>query len=130
MQELLGVVRLGRDVRTLAELEHGLEHRRRIAPRAGDDEAVVLRRSERLGVELAEDLRCQLAHVLPLERSSGGDRGRVARRVAVALLDRGRRHDDVIDRLRERALGRAGDQPRLAREPAHRLERQRGPAFV
>ncbi len=68
--------------------------------------------------------------VLPLERSSGSDRGRIAGRVAVALLDRGSRHDDVIDGLRERALRRAGDQPRLAREPAHRLERQRGPAFV
>ena len=37
--ELLGVVRLGGDMRTLAELEHGLQRRRRIAPCAGDDEA-------------------------------------------------------------------------------------------
>ena len=72
----------------------------------------------------------EIAHVLPLERSSGRDRGGVAGRVAVAVLDRRRRDDDVVDGLRERALGRAGDQPRLAREPAHRLERQRGPTFV
>ena len=56
VQELLGVVRLGRDMRTFAELENSLEHRRCIASGSRDDETVVLRRSERLGVELAEHL--------------------------------------------------------------------------
>ena len=99
MEELLGVVRLRGDVRALAELEHGLEHgspcRR---PGTGDDEAVVLRDAERLGVELAEDLvRRARSTSSPLERAPGCDGARVARRVAVALLDLRRRDDDVVD---------------------------------
>ena len=56
VEKLLGLVRLGGDVRALAELEDRLERRRRIAPGARDDEPVVRRGPERLGVELAEDI--------------------------------------------------------------------------
>ena len=87
------------DVRALAELEHGFEDRGLVAPRTCHDEAVVIRCSERLGVELAEDVRGEPAHVLALQRTTGRDCTRVARRVAVALLDRGRRDDDVVDLL-------------------------------
>ncbi len=81
--------------------------------------------SERLGVELPGDVGGETAHVLTLERASGGHRARVARRVAVTVLDRRRRDDDVIDLARDRALRRAGDEPCLAHEPAHRFQRQR-----
>ncbi len=57
VEELLRVVRLGSDVRALAELEDGLERRRPVPARARDDEAIVLRGAERLGVELAKDVR-------------------------------------------------------------------------
>ena len=124
------MVRFGGDMRTLAELEDRLEHRRRIAPRAGHDKAVVLGRSERLRLQLAEDVRGQIGDILALECSSGGDRSRVAGCVAVALLGPGGRHDDVIDGLRERAFCGARDQPRLARESAHGFEGQRSSAFV
>ena len=97
VEELLGVVRLGRDVRALAELEHRFERGRPVLAGTRDDEAVVLGGAERLGVELAQDVGGESAHVLALERAAGRDCARVARRVAVALLDLGRRDDDVID---------------------------------
>ena len=97
----------------------------RVAPRAGDDEAVVLGDPERLGVELALDRCGEPAHVLAQQRPAGGDRARVARRVAVALLDLGRRDDDVVDGPRDRLSAAARDQPRLARERLDGLERQR-----
>ena len=130
VEELLRVVRLGGDVRALAELEHGLEGRRRVAAGAGDDEAIVLGGAERLAVELAEDVGGEPGDVLALQRATGRDRAGVAHRVAVALLDRRRRDDDVVDRLRDRALGGAGDQPRLPGEAADRLVREARPALV
>ena len=70
-----------------------------VTARAGDDETVVLRRAERLRVELARDRVGEAAHVLALERSPSRDRARVAGGVAVALLELRRHDDDVIDRL-------------------------------
>ena len=104
VEELLRVVRLGGDVRALAELERRLEHRGGVVARPGDEEALVLRRTERIRGELARDRVGEPAHVLALQRATGGDRARVARGVAVALLDLGSRDDDVVDEPRERAL--------------------------
>ena len=100
MEELFGVMHLGGDVRALTELENRLEHGRCIATRAGDDEAVVLGRPERLCVELARDGRREPADVLAEQRSAGRDCTRVARRVAVAVLHSRCGHDDVVDFLR------------------------------
>ena len=107
MQELLRVVRLGSDVGTLAELEDGLERRRPVPAGAHDHEAIVLRGAERLGVELAKDVRGEAAHVLALQGATGSHRAGVARRVAVAVLDRRGRDDDMID-----VASRARSRPR------------------
>ena len=72
VEELCRLVRLGSDVSALAQLEHRFERCRRVAPRAGDDEAVVLDRRERLRIELAEDLRTEIAHVLALKCAPRG----------------------------------------------------------
>ena len=125
VEELLRVVRLRGDPSTFAQLEHGLEHRGLVASRSDDRNSFVRRRAERLSVELRLDRVREPADVLAEERARRRDRARVARRVAVALLDLGSRDDDVVDRLRERALPRAGDQPGLARERLDRLERER-----
>ena len=125
VEQLLGVVRLGGDVCALAELEHGLEDRRRVTPGANDGEACVLGRTEMLAVELAEDVGREAGDVLALESAARRDRACVARRVAVAVLDRRARHDHVIDILRDRAVGGGRDEPRLASEAADRLVRER-----
>ena len=62
-----------------------------------------------------------------IERRDGGG---VARRVTPALLDLGRRDDDLVDRLRDRALGRTGDRPGRTAPGLDRFERQRGAALV
>src|SRR5436189_155054 len=48
VEELLGVVRLGGDVSSLAQLEHGLLRRGPVAPRARDEEPLVV--ADRLAV--------------------------------------------------------------------------------
>ena len=69
VEELLRLVRLRRDVRALAQFEHSLERRRSVSPRTGDEEAIVLGRSDRLCIELAEHLG-QRARSRPRPRSA------------------------------------------------------------
>ena len=130
VEDLLGVMCLGRHARALAELEYRLENGRDVAPGAGDDHPLVVGDRERLRGELALDLLGEAADVLALQRSSCCDRARVAHRMAVALLDLRRRDDHVVDCLRERGVGRARDQPRLTRERLDGLEREASPAFM
>ena len=54
------------------------------------------RGTERIGGELALDRVGEPAHVLALQSATGRDRARVARGVAVALLELGSRDDDMI----------------------------------
>ena len=61
--------------------------------------------------ELTLDSVGEPAHVLARERASCGDCARVARRVAVALLELGGRDDDMVDEPGERALARTRDVP-------------------
>ncbi len=89
MEELLRVVGLGCDMHAFAELEHRLQHRGGVGSRAGDQKSVVLRGTERIGGELVLDRAGETAHVLAHERATGRDRARVARGVAVALLELG-----------------------------------------
>ena len=104
VQELLRVVRLRGDVHALAQLEHGFEHRRVLRPPADDREALVVGDGEsRLGERTLDPGR-ETGDVLPEQRPAGRDGARVAHRVAVALLDLGRRDDDVIDDARDRTL--------------------------
>jgi len=63
------------------------------------------------------------AHVLAVERRERRDRAGVARRVAVAGLEPGRADDHLVDELRQRALGRAGDEPLGAAESPCGVER-------
>jgi len=110
------MVRLSRDARSLAELEHGLRHGRGVTARTHDDETVVRRRAERIGGELAFDGRREFADILALKRSPGRNGTHIADRVAVALLDLRRHDDDVVRGACNRTVGHARDQPRLALE--------------
>ena len=86
--------------------------------------------AERRGCKLLLDELGQPADVLVEQRPAGRNRARVADRVAIALLDLGCRHEDVVDDLCDRAVGRARNQPRLTRERLDRLERQTRSALV
>jgi predicted Zn-dependent peptidase len=130
VQELLRVVGLCGDVRALAELQHCFECRRDVAAGPGNEEAIVLGSPERFAIELPEDVGRETGHIFALERPTCRDAARVAHRVAVAVLDRGRRDDHVVDVPRDRALGRARDEPRLAGESADRLVREPRLALV
>ena len=65
-----------------------------------------------------------------MERRDRSDRGRVARGVAPALLDRRRADDDLVAELGDRAVGLAGDEPPRAAPRLRRRERQRRLALV
>jgi predicted Zn-dependent peptidase len=124
VEELLRVVGLGSDVCALAELEHGLERRRAIRAGSHHREALVARGSERLRTQLELHVRCEAAHVLAQERAPGGDRTRVARGVAVALLDPWGRDHHVVGYAGDRAARSARHEPRLALEALDRLARE------
>ena len=83
MQQLLGLVRLGRDVRSLAELQHRLLRGRPVAAGAGDDPPLVPETGSRL-VERRLDRIRQPRDVVAVERVERRDRAGVARRVAPA----------------------------------------------
>jgi hypothetical protein len=102
----------------------------RVSSGPRDDEPVVLRDLERRGVELAEYLGCEPAHVLALESAACGDRRGIARGVAIALLDLRCCNDDVVHDLRDRAVRCTCDQPGLPCEAANGLQGQPRPAFV
>jgi hypothetical protein len=129
VEELLGVVRLGRHERPLAELERRLLRRRPGIAGAGDHVALMVGR-ERRSLELLLDSLRKLRDVAAAKRRERGDRGCVARRVAPTLLDLRRRHDHVVARDRNRALGFAGDDPLLTLPSPHRLQGQFRRPFV
>ena len=129
VQELLGLVRLGRDVRALAQLQHRLLRGRPVAPGAGDEPALV--GADRLAVlERALDEARQAGDLLAVQRGDRRHRARVARRVAPALLDLRRRDDDLVGELAERAVRLAGHEPDRAFEGARGLERELRVALV
>jgi hypothetical protein len=66
---------------------------------------------ERCGGKGSRDAAGERRDVLAQERAAGGDRARVARGVAVALLDLGRRDDDDVARPGDGRLWCAGDRP-------------------
>ena len=107
MQELLRLVRLGRDVRAFAELQDRLLGRRPVAPGACDDPALVVGHGQARPREDALDCVRKPRDVLAPQRCQARDGSRVARRVAPALLDLRRADDDLVARVGERALGRA-----------------------
>ena len=129
VEQLLGVVRLGRDKRALAELESRLLGRRPVGSGAGHEEAPVLgrmravREQTRDGVGEPRDVRAA-------KRSDRRESARVARRVAPRLLELGRREHDLVRELRDRAPGRSGDRPDRPGKGAGCLERERRRSLV
>ena len=116
MQELLRLVRLGRDPGALAQLQHRLVRGGQIPARARHEEPLLLphlgqRRRERL-----LDRARQPRDVLPVQRSDRRDRAGVARGVAPALLDLRRADDDLVAEL--------GDRPVRRPVTSHRGPRQ------
>ena len=90
VQELLGQVRLGGDVRALTQLQRRLLRGRPVAAGAGDQPALVSRDRRRCRRELCGNRVRQPGDVLTAQGGERRDRAGVAGRVAVALLDGGR----------------------------------------
>src|SRR3990172_2582467 len=130
VEQLFGLVRLGDDVRPLAQLQRRLARGRPVAPGAGAEPALVQRDRKRLVGKGDLHVAREARYVLTLERPRRRDRTDVADCVAVALLDLGRCDDDVVARPRYRALCGAGNRPGLAGERLYRLERERRLALV
>ena len=125
------MVRLGRDQRALAQLQHRLLRRRPVAAGAGDEERSCA--GAGLAAPRAPPRRRPASHddVLAAQRRDRRDRARVARGVAPALLDLRRADDDLVARARRAASSRApGDEPLRPGERPRRLERQRRLALV
>jgi predicted Zn-dependent peptidase len=128
VEELLGLVRLGRDVGTLAELEGGLLDRRQVARRSSHEPTLVLRDRKALPRQRRVDRRREPRYVLAGERGDRCHGGRVARRVAPALLDLRRADHNLVARTGQGAVRRGRQQPRLTPPGPGCLERgDRGP---
>ena len=103
VQELLEQVRLRRDVDALAQLQRRLLRGRPVAAGAGDHEALVLRDGQPLAGEPLGDGVRQPRDVLAAQRRERRDGAGVGGRVAVALLDLGRRDDHLVAERRRSA---------------------------
>ena len=101
MQKLLGWCAPAARYSALAQLQHRLLRGRPVAARAGDS-IVVPGHGQPLGSRLGRPRRAKPRDVLAAERGERRDRAGVARRVALALLDLGRRDDRPRPQLRER----------------------------
>ena len=121
VQELLGQVRLGGDVRAFAQLQRRLLRGRPVAAGAGDQPALVRRDGEPLARELCRNRVRQPGDVLAAQRGERGDRAGVARRVAVALLE-----PRACRRRPRRTAPRAGSR-RLPGDEPLRARRRRAP---
>ena len=130
VQELLGLVGLGRDPGTLAQLQDGLVRRRQVPARTRHDEALLLPHLRQRRRERLLDRAGQPADVLAVQRRDRGDRARVARGVAPALLDRRRADHDLVAQLGDRPVGPPGHEPPRAAPGACRFERERRLALV
>jgi acyl-CoA thioester hydrolase len=129
VQDLLGLVRLRGDVRTLSQLQRGFLRGRPVAPGADDDDALPVPAVERIGQRIL-DREAEPADVPAAKRFEGRHGARVGRRMAVALFHGGSSHDDVVSEVGQRAFVLPGHQPD---EPVERLgcfDGQTGPAFV
>src|SRR5918995_5044741 len=96
VEELLQLVRLGREVDALAQLQRCLLGRRPVAAGAYDQEAVVVARRQSLGGQRGRDGVRKPGDVLAPERRKGRDGARVGDGVAIALLDVRRGEDDLV----------------------------------
>ncbi len=123
-------MRLGRGVDALAQLQRRLLRGRPVAAGARDHEAAVLRDRQALAGELLRDRVREPADVLAAQRRQRRDGARVGGRVAVALLDLGRRDHDLVAEGCDRPLRLGGHEPLRSREGARGLERQRRLALV
>ena len=111
-------------------MSDGLLGGRPVAASADDGDALVVEDREGLFGEDALDRGRQPGDVVASQRGERRDRGGVARRVAVGLLDLRRDDQHLVGGLGERALLLAGDEPARAGEGPHGLERERRAALV
>ena len=117
-------------VGAFAQLQRRLLRGRPVAAGAGDQPALVRRDGEPLGRELCGDRVGSQRDVLAAQRGERRDGARVARRVAVALLEPWGADDDLVAQRCERALRLPGHEPLRPGEGARRLDGQRRPALV
>ncbi len=130
MEELLGIVGLGRDPRAFAQLENRFVRRREVATSAGDEKALLpAERGKRRGQSILDGTR-QPRDVLPVQRRDRRHRRRVARGMAPALLDLRSGDDHLVAELGNRAVGFPGHEPTRSAPRASRLERERRLALV
>ena len=130
MQELLRLVRLGRDPGALAQLQHRLVRGGQIPARPRHEETLLLPHLGQRSRQRLLDRARQPRDVLPVERSDRRDRARVARGVAPALLDLRRADDDLVAEVGDRPVLPSGHEPPRAAPGARGLERERRLALV
>jgi acyl-CoA thioester hydrolase len=129
MENLLGMVRLGGDVRAFPQLQHGFLCSRPVAAGADDDHTLPVAALERIG-ERVPDGKAEPAHVLAAQDVERRDGAGVRSRMAVALLEGGSRHDDLVGELGQRTPFLAGQEPNSPVECLRRFDRDTGLAFV
>ena len=130
VQQLLRLVRLGRQPRPLAELQHRLVRGRESRPAPATRNRSCVPTCGRSTASASATAAGSHATSSPRSAAIGCHRARVARGVAPALLDRGRAHDHLVAELRDRPVGLAGDEPPRTAPGPRRLERERRLPFV
>jgi hypothetical protein len=130
VEELLGLVCLGRDPRALAQLQHRLVCGCEIATRPRDEEPLLAADQGKIDRKPLRNRSRQPRDVLAVERGDRRDRACVARRVAPALLDLRRADDDLVAKLGDRPVRLPGDEPARPSPGTRRLERERRLALV
>ena len=129
VEELFGVVCLGREMRAFPQLQYGLLRSGPRGTRAGDEHATPGRHADVLLEGLRDGAR-KPGHVLAAKRGQRRHGSRVTRGVTPALFDLGRRQNNVIAFLGEWAVGSTGDEPAGAAPGADGLERHSRRALV
>ncbi len=130
MEELLGLVRLGRDPRALAQLERRLVRGGEISSGSGDQEPLLFAYERKVGGERLRDRPRQPSDILATQRRDRRDRAGVARGVAPALLDLGGADDDLVAELGNRPVRPSRHEPARPTPGARGFEGERGFALV